>query len=154
MNVLHVKRVSVDGVSGATIGVVTLPEVYYYDDFTCFSLEDPPPERTKDGKRIKVAGQTRIPAGRYPLKWRKTGKWAKRFQARWKVKGSLEICNVPNYTDVLIHLGNTKKDTAGCLLVGMGADLQAGTIQKSRPACQQLYEIICESEGDWEIVIE
>lgn len=29
-----------------------------------------------------------------------------------------KVLNVPNRTDVLIHIGNTVKDTKGCILVG------------------------------------
>lgn len=97
----------------------------------CFSLED----RQRD---VKVAGDTRIPAGEYALEWRKTGKWAQRFKKQG-YPGSLELMDVPGFTDVLIHVGNTKRDTAGCLLLGMGADMDAQTITKSRIACNVLY---------------
>ena len=108
-----------------------------------FGLEDPPHE-------TKQYGDTRIPAGIYPFRWRSVGKWAKRFSAKG-YPGSLEICDVPNYTDVLCHIGNTKRDTMGCLLVGMSANLANMTIGSSRVACKVLYDEVKRRGGDWQI---
>lgn len=118
-------RVSIDG---ETIG---------------FSLED----RHRDSK---VAGDTAIPAGRYPLRWRTAGRWAERFKKKG-YPGSLEICDVPDFTAVLAHYGNTARDTAGCLLAGRLGDLDQRTIGKSRAAIDRLYEIVHQTGGDWVI---
>ena len=58
---------------------------------------------------IKIAGKTAIPAGTYLVK--------KTMSPRFK-KVLPEILNVPNYTGVRIHAGNTAADTEGCLLLG------------------------------------
>ena len=109
-----------------------------------FGLEDPP-------HPTKIRGDTRIPAGIYPLRWRSAGRWAKRFSDKG-YPGSLEICDVPNYTDVLVHVGNTKRDTMGCLLVGMSANLANMTIGSSRVACKVLYDEVDRRGGDWQIL--
>ena len=82
--------------------------------FQCFTLED-------EYQAVKVYGETRIPAGRYPVKLRTVGKNHKRYLAKYGIawhKGMLWIQNVPGFKWILIHAGNSNKDTAGCLLVG------------------------------------
>ena len=126
-----------------TIGVVktSIPAL------TLFSLED----YDRPGG-IKVPGDTAIPRGQYPIRWRKTGRWAERFK-KMGFMGSLEICDVPNFTDVLIHIGNTKGDTEGCLLLGMGANLSNMTISQSKIACQKFYHHLAVNGGNWTLVI-
>ena len=95
----------------------------------CYVLEDIP--RIK-----KVWGKTRIPAGKYPIKFRKEGRFYNQYKIKFKKlflknkykdinneRGMLHIVNIPNYKYVLIHIGNTHLDTAGCLLVGKVFDL-------------------------------
>ena len=105
MNVIYVQRLTHD--LKPTIGIATFGKT-----FLGFTLEDRPRE-------VKVPGDTCIPSGCYMLRWRQHGKWAARFR-EWGFTGSLELINVEGFTDVLIHAGNTKRDTAGCLLLGPG----------------------------------
>lgn len=82
--------------------------------FWCFGLED-------EYRVVKVKGETRISAGRYPITLREEGgnvnpRYAKRFP---KIhKGMLHIQGVPNFTWVYIHCGNTDDHTDACYLVG------------------------------------
>ncbi len=87
-----------------------------------------------DGRRIgytledsfhvpKIPGQTCIPDGTYRLRKRSIGE--SKFDARYQTvvpnyAGMFEIINVQDFTDVLIHTGNTEADTEGCVLVGQG----------------------------------
>lgn len=82
-------------------------------DFVCYTLEDPYHE-------LKIPGRTRIASGLYDVILRTHGSKHEDYLQRFPAlhRGMLEIANVPNYTDVLIHIGNTVVDTAGCLLVG------------------------------------
>ena len=57
----------------------------------------------------KVYGETAIPAGTYPL----TLSMSNRFNRLLP-----EIHNVPGFSGVRIHSGNTEKDSHGCLIVG------------------------------------
>jgi len=71
----------------------------------------------------KVPGETRIPAGRYKLGLRKVGGFNKRYtDASWIPegvhKGMIEILDVPGFTYILFHTGNTKEHTDGCILCG------------------------------------
>ena len=75
----------------------------------------------EDEKReIKVKGETRIPAGLYPVKFRKeltplTKKYRDKYS--WFTY-HLELINVPGFTNVYIHIGNFESSTAACQVVG------------------------------------
>ena len=63
-------------------------------------------------KMMKAAhpkGTTAIPAGRY----RVVSAISSKFHAR-----RLYLRDVPGFDGIMIHEGNTRKDTAGCILVG------------------------------------
>lgn len=70
-----------------------------------YTLEDV--VRPKEGK--KVYGATAIPAGTYAVVPHDSPKFG-------KIMPMLQ--NVPGYQYVLLHQGNTNKDSEGCLLVG------------------------------------
>lgn len=78
--------------------------------YKCHVLEDP----VREPGAVKVWGDTAIPAGKYPVSLR----FSNRFQ-----KELPGVQNVPGFEGVLIHSGNTKKDTHGCIL--LGTQLQA-----------------------------
>ena len=101
----------------------------------------------EDGARlIKEPGKTRIPPGRYEIKPRTWGEHFQKYKARYGHAFSLEVMNVPNFTDILIHIGNTVGDTAGCPLVNYGLeylaeqDLFVG--RNSAKAYLDLYRIL------------
>ena len=79
-----------------------------------FSLEDPP-------QKHKIWGETRIPAGRYELKLRTKGGMHARYGKRFADmhKGMIWLQNVKYFEWVYLHIGNTSRDTEGCILVGM-----------------------------------
>lgn len=81
----------------------TIGKLYIDGNYFCDTLED----TVRD---IKIVGKTAIPAGTYKVK--KT--MSPRFQ-----KILPEILNVPNFSGVRIHSGNTAADTDGCLLLGL-----------------------------------
>jgi hypothetical protein len=57
----------------------------------------------------KIPGVTAIPAGRYPV----IVDWSPKFK-----KLTPHILNVPGFSNVRIHGGNTVADTDGCVLCG------------------------------------
>jgi hypothetical protein len=61
-----------------------------------------------------------IPAGTYELKLRTFGEHHEKYSLKFPDihKGMLWVTDVPGFTDILIHIGNTEKDTKGCTLVG------------------------------------
>lgn len=135
---LQVLRFSSQGTD--TIGLlrdVTDPED---PRFLCFTLEDE--YRTK-----KVRGQTRIPAGVYPISLRTEGgfheRYAKKFPAMHK--GMLWIRDVPGFEWILMHIGNDDDDTAGCLLLGDEVRQNvtgAGRLKNSTACYQRVYAYV------------
>lgn len=108
-------------VGGATIGKLRIN-----GEFACHTLEDE--IREIAGVPVgnwKIKGQTAIPAGQYKV----TLEDSLRFGP-----ATLTIHDVPGFTHIRMHAGNTSTDTEGCPLLGMQAtemSLVAGT---SRPA--------------------
>lgn len=104
--ILAVKRIHDNG--NTTIG-----GLYINGNFECFTLED-------EHRQKKVYAETRIPEGKYLINFRTVGGFNKRYSGKFPEfhKGMLQVMDVPNFEYILIHIGNTDKDTAGCLLVG------------------------------------
>ena len=69
--------------------------------------------------RFKIPGKTRIPAGRYEIKLREFGTKYEQYTERYPFhKGMLWLQDVPDFMDILIHIGNHAGDTSGCILTG------------------------------------
>ena len=70
-------------------------------------------------RQEKVYGKTAIPKGTYRVLMNTV---SPKFEGRtWsKPYGGIvpRLRNVPNFTNVLLHVGNTAADTDGCILVG------------------------------------
>ena len=81
--------------------------------FECYTLED-------QYQAVKVMHETCIPEGTYDIKFRKTGGFHAKYTERYKNAhyGMLHIQDVPNFTYILIHTGNSDEHTSGCLIVG------------------------------------
>ena len=111
-------------------------------DFLCFVLED-------EKRAIKVYGEIRIPEGTYQIKYRKEGgyhnKYTKRFEGIHR--GMLEISDVPGFTYILLHCGNSDNDTDGCLLVGNVVSqniTKDGFLGQSTECYKRIYPIIAD----------
>jgi len=99
-------------VNGATIG-----ELFLDGQHECWILEDEIRERDGvDVSEWKVAGKTAIPAGTY----RVVIDFSNRFQ-----KNMIHVINVPGYTGIRIHPGNTPVDTDGCMLPGQSKGIDS-----------------------------
>ena len=81
--------------------------------FECYTLED-------QYQAVKVMHETCIPEGTYDIKFRKTGGFHAKYSERYKNAhyGMLHIQDVPNFTYILIHTGNSDEHTSGCLIIG------------------------------------
>jgi hypothetical protein len=99
----------------------TIGEMYVDGEFECFTLED-------TVRESKVAGHTAIPYGTYNV----TITYSPRFGRYLPL-----LHDVPNFTGVRIHAGNTHKDTEGCILVGTKEGKHS--ILDSRKAFAKLY---------------
>lgn len=99
------------------------PGMLYVDGvFECYTLEDL--VRPK-----KVDGCTAIPAGVYHVMIN----WSNRFKRLLPL-----LLDVPGFTGVRIHPGNTDKDTEGCILVGDSPS--ADFLGDSRVAFDRLFK--------------
>ena len=111
----------------------------------CFVLEDK--VREVPGKPVedyKIAGKTAIPYGTYKL----TINHSQRFNRDLPL-----LLNVPGFSGVRIHPGNTAVDTEGCLLVGRskGEDF----VGESRVAFGLLYpKLVAALAAGEEITVE
>lgn len=108
--------------------------------FECFTLED-------EARTEKVYGETCIPEGRYQITLRKEGGFHQRYSKKFPDfhKGMLYVRNVPGFEFILIHIGNTDEDTAGCLLVGEGANSEKNYISQSTDAYVSLYKKVIQA---------
>lgn len=115
--------------------------------FFCNTLEDKDRGLTQDMplpviKAAKVYGETAIPAGVYDIDMEtRSPKYAGVDWYR-KLNGGYmpTICEVPGYTRVLIHPGNTPLDTMGCVLVGQNK--VKGQLVNSRATFARLYKLM------------
>ena len=102
----------------------TIGSLYINNKYFCDTLEDV--DRGLDYKMTlseikskKIQDQTAIPTGVFKVSLHEI---SLRFKNRsWAIKydGKIpRLINVPGFDGVLIHVGNTDKDTLGCILVG------------------------------------
>lgn len=54
------------------------------------------------------------------------------------------LLSVKGFEGILIHAGNTDKDSAGCLLVGI--NLERGKVLKSQETFRKLYKMLSEAK--------
>jgi hypothetical protein len=118
--------------------------------FLCYTLED-------EYREDKISGETRVPKGTYKLELRKVGGFDSRYKKKFSFhKGMLEVRDVPNFQYILIHIGNTDENTAGCLLVGdtQNSNLieKDGFIGSSTNAYKKIYPPIAKAIEDNEEV--
>ena len=106
----------------------TIGRLFIDGEYFCDTLED----KVRDlSKEAKVKGQTAIPTGRYRVYLT----YSPRFK---RILPLLD--NVPQFTGVRIHRGNTAKDTEGCILVGYNREV--GKVLDSAATEQRLMAVL------------
>ena len=93
--------------SNSTIGELTINGKFF-----CHTLEDMDRDKNHNGKleEGKVYGETAIPSGFYQVILNMSNRFKRILPL---------LINVEGFEGVRIHNGNTKKDTLGCILVGV-----------------------------------
>lgn len=119
--------------SSATIGELYIDKKYIAD-----TLED---RVRPEGE--KVYGKTAIPEGTYEVKLT--------YSPRFK-KILPEILNVPNFSGIRIHTGNSSKDTEGCILVGTWDGEKEDWVSDSKIAFNKLMSLLEEATNNKEKV--
>lgn len=87
----------------------------------------------------KKFGKTAIPVGRYRVTLGvKSPKFSKKASYQFCNGFLPRLINVPAFEGVLIHIGNTAKDSEGCILVGENKEV--GKVLNSTATFRRLYE--------------
>lgn len=115
--------------------------------FFCNTLEDKDRGLTQDMplaviKAAKVYGETAIPSGVYDIDMETRSQKYAGVEWYRKLNGGYmpTISEVPGYSRVLIHPGNTPLDTMGCVLVGQNK--VKGQLVNSRATFARLYKLM------------
>lgn len=117
--------------SSATIG-----ELYVDGEHIADTLED---RVRPEGE--KIYGKTAIPEGTYEM--------VLSYSPRFK-KILPEILNVPNFTGIRIHCGNSSADSSGCILVGTWDGKKEDWVSDSKIAFNKLMSLLEEATNNKE----
>ena len=110
----------------------TIGELFLNDEFMCDTLENP--------ELNNVRNISCIPEGQYSVRLRTAKESATRDYLHLLIK------DVPNRDYILFHIGNTAKDTSGCILVGIGR--KQDFVSNSRLAMELLMKEILNLGGE------
>ena len=136
----------------------TIGRLYIDGKYFCETLEDKDRGLRQDMpvaviRATKRKGITAIPTGRYRVTLAvQSPKFSKRATYQFCNGYLPRLINVPGYDGVLIHIGNTARDTEGCLLVGRNT--QVGKVLDSRKTFIELYDRLLGAKDDIYIKIE
>ena len=122
----------------------TIGHLYIDGKYFCDTIEDTDrglkqslPQSVNAAKKRR--GVTAIPEGKYLVVMNvKSPKFSTKKQYEWCGGYLPRLVNVPAFDGVLIHIGNTAKDTEGCLLVGKNT--QVGKVLDSTATFKELYQ--------------
>lgn len=119
----------------------TIGKMYIDGNYFCDTLEDVDRGiNQKDSldtiKKIKIVGATAIPTGTYKVIVNMSPKFQRNLP---------RLIDVPGFEGILIHRGNTDKDTAGCILVG--DNKVVGKVINSTPYETKLVDILSKAQA-------
>ena len=97
-------------------------KLYFNGGLVCYTLEN---------------AANAIPTGVYMVQNSKSPKFKRELPLLWN-------SGVPSSRGIRIHLGNTAKDSQGCILVGMGRDVKKHFITESALA-ETMITMLCRS---------
>ncbi|ECL4402066.1 hypothetical protein FTI81_01700 [Campylobacter jejuni] len=107
--------------------------------FECFSLEE-------DKEGLESGKDLRIPEGNYNLKRHSPSRFENTLRSITKKDDDtmINVYNdeVPASRAILLHWGNTDKDTQGCILLGLTKDNNNESVGQSRQACKEFYDLM------------
>lgn len=118
-------------VDGRTMGRLSIDGRFF-----CWTLEDV----VRDGP--KLAHETAVPAGRYQVAITKSTRFGRMMPL---------LLDVPGFSGIRIHSGNTSADTAGCILVGFAK--VPGGLGASRTALEELQARIARALAGGDAVV-
>lgn len=128
--------------NGYTIGKLSIDGKYF-----CDTLEDADRGLTSSMsndvlKYKKLAHITAIPTGRYQITMDVVSPRLSKSNFYKQYGGGRvpRLLNVPAFEGILIHCGNTAKDTDGCILVGKNT--KVGMVLDSKITYSNLYPLL------------
>lgn len=125
---MKLKLVREHGTKDYTHGKLYIEGIYF-----CDTIED-------EERVVKMQDKTAIPLGTYKIIINMSNRFKKLMPL---------LLNVPNFSGIRIHSGNTKDDTEGCILVGK--KLRDGFVGNSRATFKVLMSRL---QGVKDITIE
>lgn len=124
----------------------TIGRLYIDGKFFCNTMEDTDRGLTQttpldEIRRTKVYSKTAIPTGYYKITLDVVSpKYSKKQQYK-AIDGKLpRLLDVPGFEGILIHIGNTASDSAGCILVGHNK--VRGQVINSTLTFNELYSLL------------
>jgi len=126
----------------------TIGRVFIDGQRFCESMEDQDRGLTQDMplkeiRKRKVYGETAIPKGKY----RVTMTYSQKYKRMMP-----EVHDVPGFSGIRIHSGNTAQHTYGCIL--FGHNTQVGKVTDSRATCAEFERILEDAGGVCQLIIE
>lgn len=106
----------------------TIGELWAEKLYICDTIED-----KVRPKGIKIGGKTAIPAGKYKVEIT--------YSPKFKCKMPILI-DVPNFTGIRIHKGNSSDDTSGCILPGYWDGIHSDYVSNSTLAYTKVFNTI------------
>jgi len=135
----------------------TIGRIYIDGEYFCDTIEDTDrglnqDMSVEDIKEIKVYAETAIPTGTYKITLNVVSpKFSKKKFYKDFCGGKVpRLLNVKGFDGILIHIGNTEKSSAGCIIVGKNKI--KGQVVESTETFKKLYKIL--EEATDEITIE
>lgn len=121
----------------------TIGRLSINDAYLCDTLEDTNRDINRngifDGDEKKVYAETAIPFGTYKVTLAMSPKFGRVLPL---------LHDVPHFSGILIHRGNTPDDTAGCILVG--ENKAVGRVLNSTPYEKRIVELCQEAINNGE----
>lgn len=129
----------------------TIGKLYIDGEHFCDTLEDTD-RGLRQGqsvdalRRMKIKSSTAIPIGRYKITLSVVSPRFRSWAQYKSIGGRLpRLLDVPAFEGVLIHIGNTAKDTEGCILVG--ENKVVGQVINSTATFNRLYDRLKIAKG-------
>ena len=128
----------------------TIGNLYINNKLFSNTLEDMDRSLTSDMdeseiKSLKVYGETAIPTGTYTIDMNtisprfKDRTWAKPYGGKVP-----RLLNVKGFSGVLIHPGNSAKDSSACVLIGLNT--KVGMVTNSTEYFHKLMKVLLEAK--------
>lgn len=136
----------------------TIGNLYVDGKFFCNTIEDCDRGLRQDlplsvNQKRKVKNETAIPTGRYRVTLGvKSPKMSQRPAYDFCQGYVPRLINVPAFDGILIHIGNTERDSAGCIIVG--ENKVKGKVINSTETFKKLYDVLKKATGNIYITIQ